>query len=149
MFAEAHQSGHYPLVYKGRLGLAILGVVVFAGAVLFAALPYTVSVADANRIAGNSQDDMETRCDAALIQMLGSPSQGRAQVGTGDDGSPTITFSNHRPTCLTVARYRIGMAAGLLVIAVAVGVLMLVARRRETADRGQSSAAMAEPSSAP
>jgi hypothetical protein len=113
---------------RGRWGLAVLAVVMLVGAVLLAALPYTLPMGSANADAANQS--IYTRCDAAVAQVVSSPGRDRIDVST-DKQPITITVPNLAP-CKNVARYRLGAGLLLLTGSLAIGGYLIVEARKES-----------------
>jgi hypothetical protein len=123
---------------RWRWVLAVIAALVLVGAVLFAALPYTLPMGSANDAEANQST--YTRCDAAVTQVFTSPSQGRVKLSTTGQHI-TVTVENLAP-CENVGRYRLGVGVLLLLGSLALGgYLISVGRER--------SSAVTEPESVP
>ena len=97
----------------GAVVCAIVGV-------LFAVLPYTVP------IRMNSTSKVE--CDNAVVQVFGTPEFGLGE-STFERGESMTAIKNLGP-CESVAHYRLGIAAGFLLAAIALVVIVVVSARR-------------------
>jgi hypothetical protein len=115
-------------VSKLRWTVLVIAVLVLAAAVLFAVLPYSLPVRSGD---ASSSLDTRTRCDNALVQRFGSPRP--ANVHTEVDkqsGISVVTVDNIEPDCRNVAPYRLGIAAGFLILALALGASAFASARR-------------------
>jgi len=107
---------------KKRLLLSLGALVALVGAVLFAVVPYTVPVR------ANGTNNVE--CDAAIVQMFGSPKFAFERASDSPNGEVWSSVKNFKPPCMSVAHYRLGIAAGLLVLAVVLFLLVILDVRR-------------------
>ena len=112
---------------RGRRALAITAVTALGCALLFAVLPYTLPLPNG----GEQGPSTQTRCDAAVVQVFGSPSEVGAETSLHGSAGAVITIPNVESSCDPVAHYRLGIAAGLLVLAIALGGFVLLSLRRE------------------
>ena len=92
------------------------------GAVLFAVLSYTLPLPGDD----SGFSTQQTRCDAAVVQVLGSPSTGRVETSLHGSAGAVITIPNVESSCEPVGHYRLGIAAALLLIAAALGAFVVV-----------------------
>lgn len=109
--------------------MVVGAIVALAAAILFAALPYTLALPT-----NGSPITTHTRCDAALVQQFGTPKVGVVPPDASSRGSTQpigITVRNTAALCMPVAHYRLGIAAGLLIVALVFGGLVLVGARRD------------------
>ena len=117
------RNGQYVRM-RTRWLLALGATVSLVAAVLFAVLPYTVPVRS------NGTNNVE--CDGAIVQVFGSPQFGvGSSASRSPDGSPWVSTKNFKPPCLSVAHYRLGIATGLLLLAIVFGLLIVFDVRRE------------------
>jgi hypothetical protein len=113
-------------VGRGRWALVISAMIALGCAVLFAVLPYTLPLQGG----GDPGPSTQTRCDAAVVQVFGSPSPGGVEQSHGS-ARAVLTIPNVESSCDPVAHYRLGIAAGLLILALALGGVVLMSLRRE------------------
>jgi hypothetical protein len=109
--------------------MVVGAIVALVAAILFAALAYTLALPD-----NGSPITTHTRCDAALVQQFGTPKVGVVTPDSSSQGSTQpigITVRNTPELCVPVAHYRLGIAAGLLIVALVLGGLVLMGARRD------------------